>query len=519
MKKTLLVLAAMLLADVALNPQSAAMAESYQDAIAKAGPTITEQPEGTLYPDLYTYGKVFFSQWGLIYDDVKDGTTRDFVIAADGSCYIKNPICSFITDSWIKGTLAKGTATGGDTITVELPQQIYTQASNEGKYYATRMIPEGDDSYVIDETTQTIKYVWRNDSLIKQEDNVLIGMTSEAGAWNGMGELTSTANVCTFTNYAPKDPSKAVRYIFSYSSTGTSVFEKMANVVFEDNYVYVNNIDADLPEAWTRGEIQGDKIVFSGPQFLGLDRANSAYKFNFPANVYYDDQETYTTVYNTLDKIEFDYDSEAKTFSCPNYGFMTNYGYRLIALQMQVFMKAGFRPWTGVEDRPQNPVVSYYDSWFMFTLSRYNVQDSFMDPSNVYYNVYYDDKKVTFTPDVYTSLSEDMTDVPIDYQDSNYDFQTYGSAHRISMYEGSVEKVGVQAFYLCNGEKLYSDLVYSDGTVVTGVKGVEDNSETIVGVSYTDLSGRPVSQPTHGIYVRTLKMKDGSTKSSKFIAR
>ena len=104
--------------------------------------------------------------WGLIFDGKKDGTARDMVIADDGTFYIQNPMTFFPTNSWLKGH-----KTVGDTIAVELPQLIFIN-DLDVKYYATRMnfeVVDGNNQYVKDEKSQTVKFIWRNDSLIKTE--------------------------------------------------------------------------------------------------------------------------------------------------------------------------------------------------------------------------------------------------------------------------------------------------------------------------------------------------------------
>ena len=55
-------------------------------------------------------------------------------------------------------------------------------------------VVEGNNQYVKDSVSQTIKFIWRNDSLIKTEDDVLIGMTNEEGSWNGIGDLVCNIN-------------------------------------------------------------------------------------------------------------------------------------------------------------------------------------------------------------------------------------------------------------------------------------------------------------------------------------
>lgn len=478
---------------------------------------IVKQPEGKLYKNLYSYAEGFYSMWGLVFDGKKDGVARDMVIADDGTFYIQNPMTFFPTNSWIKGH-----RTVGDTIAVELPQLIYVN-ENEVKYYATRMnfeVVDGNNQYVKDPKSQTIKFVWRNDSLIKTEDKVLIGMTNPEGSWNGIGDLVSSATVCHYTNMAPSSTEAVKKYIFSFNNGGKEIFERMSEVVFEGNYVYVNNIDSDLPDAWVRGDVNGDKIVFNNTQFMGLFATKHAYKWVMPADVSYNSQEG-TTDYKSLPSVSFNYNRDNQSFTCPEHGFMANYGYRLIDMEMQVMMKPAFRPWTEKVDKPKNPVISVLQEIdgdtkrFVFVLDRYNINGSFMNTKNVYYNIYLDDKKYTFTPSIYPWLNADMTDIPIDFADkTRYDFENHGNAHAVMIYE-KAGRIGVQAFYQDGNNRLVTDIVYNDGTVVSNINGV---SEVAIGKPvYTDLSGRRVASPSKGIYIKSVRMADGNIKSIKVL--
>ena len=492
-------------------------------AASKAPEMITKQPEGKLYKDMYGYSEGFVSQWGAIYEDVRDGVARDFVVGNDGSYYMKSPISAQPTDSWIKGDKAEG-----DTIVFKLPQQIYTLDYGDGnpiKYYASRLVyqqVDGENQYVLDEKSQDIKFVWRNDSLIKCDKDALLGMTSEAGDWNGLGDLVSETTICPFSNEAPKDLSKATKYIFTFHPSERTTTQRISQVVIEGDDFYANNIDANIPDAWIHGKINNGKVVFSGAQFLGLDKNASQFRFNFPANVYYDD-ETYMTEYKTMDEVSFDYDAATGNLSNCQYGFMSNYGYRLIALEMQVMMQPTFEAWDGVIARPQNPKILQYSpaetasGWVVFDLPRNNVENSFMDQSNVYYNIYFDDELATFYPDQYLGIKKEMTDVPVDFNDTQrYDFQTYGSQHRVVIYDSGISCVGVRAVYVNGDERLYSDIVYSDGTVISGIKNASADAKT-KSISYYDLSGRMIQNPKHGLFIKKTVMSDGSVKTSKTV--
>ena len=505
-----------------LKMATVAAPASYARAVAKASEMITDQPAGKLYKDMYGYSEGFISQFGMIYQDKKDGVARDFVVGDDGAYYMKNPISFQPTDSWIKGE--KGV---GDTIVFKLPQQIYVLDNGYGtpvKYYASRMkykLVNGENQYVIDDKSQDMKFVWRNDSLIKVVDESLLGMTSEAGSWNGLGDLVSQTAINPFINAAPKDPSKAQKYIFTFHPSERTTTQRISQVVIEGDDFYANNIDSKVPDAWIHGKISGKKVTFDGPQYLGLDKNASQFRFNFPANVAYN-EETYTTDYLTLSDVTFDYDPTTKNLSNCKYGFMANYGYRLIAMEMEVMMQPTFGVWNGTVARPKNPTgLSYTPATtqsgnIIFALSRNNVDNSFMDQSNVYFRIYFDDELVTFYPDQYTGLSEEMTDVPVDFSDSRYDFQTYGSQHRVVIYDSGFSRCGVQALYKDGDNTLYSDIVYSDGTV-SGISSA--TASATASATYYDLAGRKVAQPHHGVFIQKSIASDGTQHLRKVVVK
>lgn len=508
----------------AVATQQASFAKKAQEA----DDMIVAQPEGKLYKNMYAYAEGFESMFGEIYESKKDGAAKDFVVGSDGYYYLKNPISFMPTDSWIKGKKANG-----DTIVFKLPQHIYDIVDYDNdatvKYYASRLVYQkidGANQYVIDETSQDIKYVWRNDSLIKVDNDALLGMTSERGAWNGLGDLKQESTICPFTNDSPKDASKAVKYIYTFSPSDRTQTQRISDVVIEGDDFYANNIDANIPQAWIHGKIKDGKVVFSGPQFLGLDENASQYRFNFPANIYYDYEE-YTEIYKTMNEVALDYDKDNKTLKLDDSerGFMSNYGYRLIALQMQVMMKPSFEEWNGIIDRPKTPTIISYtpatggNGWVIFDLSRTNAQDSFMDQNNVYFNVFFDDELMTFYPDQYTGLDKEMQDVPIDFNDTKkFDFQYFGSQHRIVIYDSGINKVGIRAFYLDGDKRLYSDTAWSDGSVTSSINATKTNSQTGC-TSFVDLCGRIVKNPQHGIFIKKTTMSDGTTKTSKVILK
>ena len=149
-----------------------------------------------------------------------------------------------------------------------------------------------------------------------------------------------------------------------------------------------------------------------------------------------------------------------------------------------------------------------------FTLSYYSADFNYLDPAHLYYNLYIDGDKQTFTPETYKNLKSNMTDVPYSFSDQ-YQFYKYDENSRaIYFYKEAKDKVGLEAVYIDGDQRLSSGIseyfLSSTGINVNTAKQVEK-------VEYHDLSGRSVNRPEKGIYVQTTIYSDGSRISQKIV--
>ena len=84
-------------------------------------------------------------------------------------------------------------------------------------------------------------------------------------------------------------------------------------------------------------------------------------------------------------------------------------------------------------------------------------------------------------------------------------------------------RIGVQAIYRAAGKEHRSSIIYSDGkevpvTPATGIRdAVAPKGEAVT--TYYDLSGRRVSKPTSGVYVKSERFADGTARQSKVILK
>lgn len=508
------------------------MAQSYAPNVRKLASTsqelptemITEQPEGKLYKNYsrHAYGYSYF--WGYVIYSETDGYTSDLVVSEDGSVYLYNPLSTVLSGSWLKCEKAIG-----DTVVAKFPQAIYQQDADT--YYAYRMLMNDKrDNYVIDTESQEVKFVWRNDSLIKVDD-ALIGLTTSTGDWMGYGDDLIEIGAVTDQTAAPTNPNAAKQaymeyYEHGYTGLGTSCESAFVKYTIEGNNIYIAGLSPNMPDAWAKGDIDGDKVVFHSGTYLGVDTISYAHTYLMPAIIktsWSDIYEQYEDSVFLADDITFTYDAEKQMFKSDG-SMILNSG-KKFQNDIEFYAKPFIMAWHEEAGTPKDPVLTdfmEYDASFgygymKFTIDNYDTNEYFMNPNKVYYNIYLDDELLTIYPDEYRFVDEEITDLPLKYTD-HYAILVSGTEHKLYLYSMGYSTVGIQVTYTGGGEEHKSALMTYN---ITGIGTIaRDNEGHIKSIIYTDLSGRRTTQPIQGgIYVKSITYDDGTVSNFKMINR
>lgn len=488
---------------------------------------ITEQPAGTLLKGFYNHSEGYIKQLSTIYKSVDDGSAKDVVIGNDGSVYIKNPVQGFITNTWMKAT--KGT---GDTLIVTLPQTIYASETSDGVAYNSiqRMVRgadvDGNINYVADPSSNTIRFIMRNDSIFKapEDKDAILALTYPSGNWAGFGSTSIVLNKVTDT---PAAPANAKLTSETYSMT-TKVDDentdtRVINVAIEGNDIYLGNINDNQPEQWTKGKIEGNKAIFEGNVYMGLDTVANAHTYFFPANKKTIEYETMfgTSTYDSIwfeKQLVFDYDATNKTLKSDG-GFVINQGSKTVN-SLTAYWAPSLSPWKEIVSAPADPKIDYFEPYndifnycyIQFFVNKTDAEGNQLNSKNLYYNIYMDDELMTFAPGDYM-ITEPMTDIPYDYT-NDWDFFIDNQKHTIYFYVTGFSKIGIQAFYLDGDKKLKSNMVTYQ-VEADGIKAIGNDNKTIESIDYFDLFGRKVNKPSHGLYVKNINYTDGTVKTVK----
>lgn len=496
-------------------------------------PIINAQPEGKLHANFYFSGESFVNMMGYEAQLPFDGIWGKIVEAPDNkTIYINNPIGAYYSDAWIKGE-----RTTGDTIEVKLPQQFvheeYDGMSNDAWLY--KLVPvkveQDGETYTTfkpDSTSQTVKYVWRNDSIVlvnTTQDSKLLGMCTEAGEWYGYGDYIQQYTVFDQQPVAPKDETKATQMSITYYDSGQR-YGRVKKAVREGNDIYIAGLNKNIPSGWAKGTISGNKATFSGHQYMGLDTVTASYAFFEPVShsmVW--DSEIGDSIENlTLaDAITFDYDADKGTLSTDST-FVANQGYKMFN-QVFTYDGATIEPWTEKAATPlavDASTMSYmpYSEEYGYGLlafapSEFDADGYILDANKLYYSIYLDDDVLTIDPDEYKLFPYETTEIPFTYSDM-LDFVNYAGMWQVYTFVTGIDRIGVQMIYKGGGEVRKSAITYISATDEdpSAVSNVAQTGK-VAGVTYTDLSGRRVSRPGKGLFIQTTRLADGTITTSK----
>lgn len=496
-------------------------------------PIIDAQPEGKLHANLYFSGESFVDMMGYEAQLPFDGIWGKIVEAPDNkTIYINNPIGAYYSDAWIKGE-----RTTGDTIEVKLPQQFvheeYDGMSTDAWLY--KLVPvkveQDGETYTTfkpDSTSQTVKYVWRNDSIVlvnSTQDSKLLGMCTETGDWYGYGDYIQQYTVFDQQPVAPKDESKATQMSITYYDSG-QMYGRVKKAVREGNDIYIAGLNENIPSGWAKGTISGNKATFSGHQYMGLDTVTASYAFFEPVShsmVW--DSEIGDSIENlTLaDAITFDYDADKGTLSTDST-FVANQGYKMFN-QVFTYDGATIEPWTEKAATPlavDASTMSYMPfseeygyGLLAFAPSEFDADGYILDANKLYYSIYLDDDVLTIDPDEYKLFPYETTEIPFTYSDM-LDFVNYAGMWQVYTFVTGIDRIGVQMIYKGGGEVRKSAITYISATDEdpSAVSNVAQTGK-VAGVTYTDLSGRRVSRPGKDLFIQTTRLADGTITTSK----
>lgn len=448
------------------------VAKKQPAAKRRATDIISEQPEGRQV--LYNRsGDAYYPFWSYVFNTSLSGAVGNVVFGENNEVYIRNIVSQANTGTWVKGTL------DGSVITIELPQTAITYPDYGYGLEVARVEYDAAQQWFFKSDDQTLKlnYDTTTGDITASEDEI-IGLTyDDDDSWSGYADYNIVFSAVTDKLVeAPADLETA-----EYALTAEGYAGSLVHVGFVGNDVYVQGIDANLPENWIKGTVEGDKVIFKAGQYIGADEVAGYHQYLMSATgeeLYDDYYEEYYTEYTLTDAdIEFTYDAATKTLSNSSL-FLINAGKETVNY-FAVLEGAKIAPFVEVAAEPAVPTinelyeggVSYFANgygwgYLSFDLNTSDIDGNYILPEKLSYQAYVkvngEVRPLTFSWWDYMYLPEEtMSEVPFGFSDG-WDFSASGLQQDFYYYVIGPEAYGVQAIYRGAGEEHRSAIAWAE---------------------------------------------------------
>ena len=324
------------------------------------------------------------------------------------------------------------------------------------------------DPVTAPEDLETVAYVFKAKELVQSEDE-------EPGA-------VSTLN----------------KTIFAYEENPYSF---QTQIGFDGNDVYFKGFSDDTAEYWAKGTLSedGTTVTIPASQYIGVNDDYAEWGYIFPY---------YLTAINedgNMTDIVLNYDAETKSFST-DQTIMIN-GSKYVSYPYQIFQEVSFTIVNEFAATPADPSIesitiegtSYPKA--KFNIPTVDVEGNDIVTSKLFYTVWYEkdgqQSVYTVTAGEFKYVTEDMTEIPYDYDD-NYDISRGGSTFYFNPTDepATWTKIGVQSIYYGAGERNESNIVWVE--TGTGIASVMENAKDAV---IYNLAGQRVQKAQSGLYI------------------
>ncbi len=492
-------------------------------------------PEGTRLENYAKEYETYDFMGSKAYLAKKNGAVVEMLETED-ALYLKNPISAFLKNTWMKLTKTDN----GELIFDQ--QLIYENKEYNETAYICKLVPVidewGGDSFAPDSIDSTIKFVWRNDSLIMQEDckiGIYYYYTYDDGSSSGYydGGFETNVKIGKFTDTAVTfDEQETQTYFmdflpYTYSDTPES---KVVNVKIDGNKVYLGNIPGAGANAYVEGELaDNNTVTFKSGPYIGINGTSGVYTYFYAIKLVEMEDGAGETIFKEFkdETIVFTYDPETKALKSSGMFAISCGNLTLDVIDGISFIEPSLELFNEVAAIPADPVITFnmsddFGHYMNVDMPLTDVDGKKLNINKMFFNIFLDNTIIDLA-DYDSYVGESMVDIP--YSISCDAIYGYGASYYIFFNADKTpafEKMGVQAIYLGGNETKKSSIVYTDGTTVpwddsavNGVKG-DKVAEKIV---YTDLAGRRVVEPQNGIYIKTVKYTDGSCENTKVLVR
>ena len=510
-----------------LNAQRQLPARQAKPHVPALRAIISEQPDGRVIDNMNRSAQGYYMENDYAWEGNLSGGLGKLVVAENGDVYVYEPFSQVNIGAWLK--LEKGV---GDTLICRMPQEMfydyYTEneaSQNFGIDHDTIVVLEahrmvyGEDEngswYFDDKSGPTdVKFVFRNDTLRSlDEKEVLIGLADKAGNWQGYGDYRI---VFKPIQEQPVQAPDADWQDYMMDWVTNSEFDnRLVRLAIDGNDVYLDNLYDGTPGGVVHGTLDGEGIVsFPTHQYLGVDENYQRHIFFYAGNTYRlnDRWGESLDIFGHGDgspiRLRLNAETRELTAVKDSTNFLVNAGDDIVYFYA-CYTHPHLVPFADEALTPAMPVINYdnYVIWdpdyecghIDFVLPKRSVDGRYLDASKLYYNIYFDEERLTLASPEYEYIYDALTDIPYAFTDDYDIILRDGGDRSFYFYKQDFTTIAVESVYMGGGTVTRSQKAYLN-TEDVAIRQVEADERGLHKVY--DLQGRRVQQPRSGLYIR-----------------
>lgn len=509
-------------------------------APARAG-IITEPPRG-LTQTLVRSGEAIYNNNGYLIRGPQSGIPLTMVKAMDlKSVYFKDLISYATTGAWVKGTQS------GKRITIPCGQVLQANGPDTVVLAVGRAVVNEVDGvknvwYLRDSTITEIGInigdggVYRLDSMFYTDEDVapyvVTGFFSDNNEWGGFSDWNSVYRPLTDkTQTFPKgvEPEMWVLKSVNPDPLGGGLTHGTLACAVSGGKFYVSGLLPAQGDNVISGTIAGDSVVFTSPQYLGIQRNRFSYAVAATYNL-----TGMSMKYQYAPELVFRFDTVANRLAPANEktALLVQFGkpadgeaperrnmlHTFTDLTLTKFVEVAATPNTPTIQEVQDHFADQGYNLLFCYIDREDTEGRFMNLDKVFYSLYERNgsevTKYVFKAETYPEISTldgatSITEVPYNFFSTdkvgNAAIDLGGGV--LQLYTPLPKDYGLQTIYYGLGERHESAIYWKKAT--NGVDTPDISAEAVPVTIYgIDGTLRPEMAP--GINI--VRMSDGSTR-------
>lgn len=474
-----------------------------------------------------------------------DGYTLEFedeifashvVYGENDEVYIYNILPQAPVDAYVKGKKE------GDKIVVELPQTVIWDDEMEDGANLTlcdyfEFEEDGEEFYSYapsEDKSLTFSIAgdgtWKADGL--NPKHIMAYSYCTDGVWSGYGAWELSLEPFSGSQVTVPDDIEVSEGFWTfkcdYLGYGWSV-----NFAQGGEEVYFQGLSEVMPEAWVKATVEYDDteahVYIDQNQYVGI--FDNAYVVTKCAKILVDEEYGYEYYELLPDDYRFelvwDYEEEKMVLKDQSVALLFNRSMHEVYYVDELYEFELLRQ-DSYEGTPANPYNLVFYDWreeygegvLESYIPALSTDGGVLDPDYLYYVVYANGEPLTLEAEDY-GLDESMEEIPWTFENDWYTIiKNFGSCrHAVYIFVEGISTLGVQSVYKYGGVETRSEIITLDLDEDPNAVESINHDKKVADVRYYDISGREVTTPAAGLFIKRVTFADGTIHTTKLLQK